>query len=201
MSEDLSKLHVLLLDDNRNFLSILRSVLRDFGIRDIVEFTSPVAALEYLRNTPVHIALIDLAMPEMNGLEFADRVRRMTDAANPFMPMIMITGHADRSLVQKVINHGIEGLLVKPLRPSALKDRIVALASRPRHYVRTKTGYFGPDRRRRDDPAYSGGERRKDELAEKIRRPGVVNDMPNPKWIPVGTAKRPQDEHDTFIID
>ncbi|HOV04644.1 MAG TPA: response regulator, partial [Kaistiaceae bacterium] len=111
MSEDLSKLHVLLLDDNRNFLSILRSVLRDFGIRDIVEFTSPVAALEYLRNTPVHIALIDLAMPEMNGLEFADRVRRMTDAANPFMPMIMITGHADRSLVQKVINHGIEGLL------------------------------------------------------------------------------------------
>ena len=52
-----------------------------------------------------------------------------------------------------------KGILSKPVVPRDLYLRLVQLVDKPRQFVRTDT-YFGPDRRRRDDPDYKGPERR-----------------------------------------
>ncbi|MEZ5841734.1 MAG: response regulator [Hyphomicrobiales bacterium] len=199
MSELHEKLHVLLLDDNRNFLSILRAVLRDVGIRNVAEYVSPTEALKYLEHASVNIAFVDLVMPEMNGFEFADRVRHSSETANPFMPIVMITGHADRAIVGQAINHGIDELLVKPLRPRHLHERLNAVISKPRRYIRTKSGYFGPDRRRRQDPEYRGPERRLEESGQTIKHPGVGGQIFSMKRLPATRAESRSDG--IMIID
>lgn len=197
MADDFGKLHVVLLDDNRNFLSILRATLKDLGLRDIAEFTDPTAALGHLKQVPVNIAFIDLVMPKMNGFEFANAVRHSDEISNPFMPIIMVTGHADRNTVGQAINSGIDELLVKPIRPKAVHNRLLAVTKKPRKYIRTKVGYFGPDRRRRADPNYSGPERRAEPDPVTITHPGVAGEIFTLKHLP---ANRSESQREGIIL-
>jgi hypothetical protein len=54
---------------------------------------------------------------------------------------------------------GVSEFLCKPISAKALYDRIYSIVMHPRPFIRTKS-YFGPDRRRAENPAYSGAERR-----------------------------------------
>ena len=59
----------------------------------------------------------------------------------------------------EAINAGVNEYLAKPVRPVDLFHRITALIERPRRFIKAST-YFGPDRRRRQDPRYNGPWRR-----------------------------------------
>ena len=63
------------------------------------------------------------------------------------------------SKVIEAINAGVNEYLAKPVRPVDLFHRITALIERPRRFIKAST-YFGPDRRRRQDPRFSGPWRR-----------------------------------------
>ena len=71
----------------------------------------------------------------------------------------MMTGHSARSRVYEARDAGVTEFVVKPVNARTLLDRIMAVIYRPRPFVRTKS-YFGPDRRRRADPNFSGPFRR-----------------------------------------
>ena len=74
----------------------------------------------------------------------------------------MMTGHAERAEVEAARDAGVTEFLLKPLTLRAMVDRLEAAIQRPRAFIRAPS-YFGPDRRRRDDPAYRGPRRRRDE--------------------------------------
>ncbi len=156
---DLSRVSVLLLDDNRNFISIMRQVLRSFGIRDVHEATDAVAAFEILKTASIDIAFVDFKMPGFDGFEFARLVRAPYDSPNKFLPLILVTADGRTSTVNGAINAGFEEFLIKPIRPKDVYNRLVHLLSHPHKYVWTKT-FFGPDRRRRQNDRFNGIERR-----------------------------------------
>src|SRR5690606_25691919 len=99
-------------------------------------------------------------MSPMDGVEFTRLVRNSPDTANPYLPVIMMTGHSERTRVYEARDAGVNELVVKPITAKAILDRIQAVIFRPRPYVKTD-GYFGPDRRRTDAPGYRGPRRRK----------------------------------------
>lgn len=152
---------VLLLDDNEKFLIVVRSMLREFGFENVYEFTDPQKAFLFSTRLHIDVILTDLVMKPVNGFQFADRIRHADVVVNRVVPMILMTAYADHQNIRKAIVHGIDEVLVKPFSARQLHDRLLGVLDKPRVYIKTPTGYFGPDRRRREDPGYVGPERRK----------------------------------------
>jgi DNA-binding response OmpR family regulator len=71
----------------------------------------------------------------------------------------MVTAYSERRRVIDAINAGVDEFLVKPVRAVDVANRVNAIIERRRPFVQAD-GYFGPDRRRRDDPHYTGPLRR-----------------------------------------
>src|ERR1700761_7580061 len=86
-------------------------------------------------------------------------LRNSPDSKNPYLPIVMMTGHSEKSRVVEARDAGVTEFVAKPLTAKSVLERLQAVIYRPRPFVRT-ANYFGPDRRRREDPAYGGPWRR-----------------------------------------
>jgi two-component system, chemotaxis family, chemotaxis protein CheY len=113
-------------------------------------------------------------MPIFDGLELVQMIRQPGANANPYIPIIMLTGHSEKHRVMRARDAGITEFLAKPISATALYERILNLIANPRPFIRTKT-YFGPDRRRNVAASYIGPERRKGGKADVIRQPALLD--------------------------
>ena len=156
-------LKILIVEDNQHMRSLLRSLLNSVGIREIVEANNGASALDALREKKCDLILSDLSMKPMDGLEFSRQVRTGDHSSNPFVPIIMITGHTEKHRVEAARDAGITEFLAKPITAQSLFSRIAEVVDRPRAFVRTE-GYFGPDRRRKTLDSYAGPWRRHDDF-------------------------------------
>jgi DNA-binding response OmpR family regulator len=96
-------------------------------------------------------------------------IRQPGANANPYVPIIMLTGHSEKKRVVSARDAGITEFLAKPISAKALYERILNVVANPRPFIKTKS-YFGPDRRRNSNPNYVGPERRKGGKADVIGR-------------------------------
>jgi two-component system chemotaxis response regulator CheY len=127
-SIEYSKLHILLIDDEAFMRSLIESILKDMDIGFISVTKNGIEALETLRRSIRKVDLIfcDLEMPEMNGFQFIETVRRGDRLIDPNMPIVVLTAHSDEETVYNVLELGIDGFLVKPVSRDALEKRITA---------------------------------------------------------------------------
>lgn len=146
----LSPARLLLVDDDRAMVAILKAVLRGLGLEDVVVARDGEAAYALFRRERIDVALVDFRMPGADGLEFVRRVRRDADSPDPSLPIVMLTAHADRALVLAARDAGVTEFCVKPVTAVELHRKLAAALDRPRDFVRTP-GYAGPDRRRREE--------------------------------------------------
>jgi CheY-like chemotaxis protein len=155
----IERLKVLIADDNPHMRAIVTALLRGVGVTDVREAGSGVEALRSFRTHGADLAIVDFNMAPMDGVEFTRRVRRDPDSPNPYLPIILMTGHAERARVMEARDAGVNEFVVKPVNANAVLSRITAVMSKPRPFVRSST-YFGPDRRRVAAPGYPGPFRR-----------------------------------------
>lgn len=156
---DYGALKILLVEDNQHMRSIVSAILKGSGIRDVREARDGAEAFDVLRQYPADIALVDFNMFPIDGVEFTKMLRNASDSSNPYLPVVMITGHSERSRVVEARDAGVNEFVVKPLTARALLNRLDSVIMRPRPFIRCST-YFGPDRRRKSDTAYNGPFRR-----------------------------------------
>lgn len=155
----LQHLQILLVDDNSHMRAITASVLRSVGVGKIREDSDGAAAMTTLRRHAIDIAIVDLEMAPLGGLEFTRAVRTDPDSANPFLPIIMMTGHTQAHRVIEARDIGVTEFLAKPITARTLVDRLNSVIVRARPFIKTD-GFFGPDRRRLGDKRYVGAPRR-----------------------------------------
>src|SRR6185437_7982299 len=96
-------------------------------------------------------------------------IRQPGANSNPYVAIIMLTGHSEKKRVVAARDAGITEFLAKPISAKGLYQRIVNVVANPRPFIKTKT-YFGPDRRRNVNPNYVGTERRKGGKADVINQ-------------------------------
>jgi CheY-like chemotaxis protein len=177
---DFNKLRFLVIDDNAHMRRILRTLLHGFGAREVYEAEDGAAGLEAFTHNIPDIVITDWAMPIFDGLELTQMIRQPGANANPFVPIIMLTGHSEKKRVVAARDSGVTEFLAKPISANSLYQRILGVVVNPRPFIKTKS-YFGPDRRRLVNPNYVGPERRKggkaeiipaQPLLEKVRLPG-----------------------------
>jgi CheY-like chemotaxis protein len=165
---EFQRLRFLVVDDNMHMRRIVRQLLHGFGSREIYEAEDGATGLEGFNSHNPDIVITDWAMPILDGLELTQMIRKPDSNANPYVPIIMISGHSEKSRVMRARDAGVTEFLTKPIAAKALYERVLSVVLAPRPFIKT-TSYFGPDRRRNVNPNYSGPERRKgDEGAETI---------------------------------
>ena len=157
---DFNRLRFLVIDDNAHMRRILRTLLHGFGAREVYEAEDGAAGLEAFTHNIPDIVITDWAMPIFDGLELTQMIRQPGANANPFVPIIMLTGHSEKKRVVAARDCGVTEFLAKPISANLLYQRILSVVVNPRPFVKTKN-YFGPDRRRLVSSNYVGPERRK----------------------------------------
>ena len=138
---------------------LLTEILRAIGVRQVYEANDGAEALQLMRTHQIDIIMSDLAMQPLDGIDFVRLLRNSPDSPNPMAPVIMITGHSTHKRVNEARDVGVNEFLSKPVTAKGVLDRISRVVENPRPFVRTAQ-YFGPDRRRRNDPEYKGPMRR-----------------------------------------
>ena len=101
----LSSIHVLLVDDNPNMRAIVAAMLKSVGVGRLTEAEDGAAALNLLRQEAVDIAIVDFRMKPMDGAAFTRAVRNEGDSPNPYLPVIMMTGHSEKSRVTEAVSY------------------------------------------------------------------------------------------------
>lgn len=153
---------VLVVDDNEHMRALLRAMLKAIGLTNILEAHDGSQAMSRLREHEVDVVITDLWMEPLDGLDFVRLLRRSPNSPSPTVAIVMVTGHATLSHVHEARDAGVDELLTKPISARDLVDRLHKVVEHRRPYVRAAE-YFGPERRRRADPAYDGPKRRADD--------------------------------------
>ncbi|MBT0670551.1 response regulator [Novosphingobium profundi] len=117
-----SAIKVMVVDDQTSMRAMIRRALQDLGFKDIRDKPSAVEALPAVKADRVHLIISDYNMPDMDGLQFLEAVR--ADGTIGKTVFIMLTGSADKEVVQKAAALGVNNYVVKPFAPAALKEKI-----------------------------------------------------------------------------
>jgi len=141
------------------------TILQAFGVIQIYEAESGERAWTILRESNPDVLVLDWMMEGMSGLDLVTMIRTDSQTPNPFVPVIMLSGHTHIDMVRKARDAGINEFIAKPVSVKTMMNRLLAVIENPRPFVRTKS-YFGPCRRRRGAAEYQGPERRADKAAQ-----------------------------------
>ncbi len=144
--ERLQDLRVLVVDDNATNRRILEEMLSGWRMKPTL-VTGGAAALDELRraakeNTPYALALLDLMMPEMDGLQLADRIRRTPETAR--LPLLVLSSGGLPGEAARCQELGVARFLLKPVKQSDLLEAMAAAAQSPRPTVPPKPAEPAP---------------------------------------------------------
>jgi len=120
-----ASLKVLVVDDQQTMRSLVRSGLQQLGFKDIRECADGEDGLRAMLTSKAHLIISDYNMPRLDGLGLLRAVR----AHEPIRgtAFIMLTGRADKELVQRAVQFGVNNYLVKPFTVATLKEKIEAV--------------------------------------------------------------------------
>lgn len=166
----LKKKTFLIVEPFRGQTSIMRSILREAHAGRILEAQDGATGLEMASVNMIDVAFIATDLTLTNGYEFARLIRHDKEVVNPLMALVLMTHAPDRAILKRAIQCGIDTIVQKPMSAADVIGRVKLVLERPVPYIRTPAGYFGPDRRRRADPAYRGEDRRKADRFETVVR-------------------------------
>lgn len=115
-------MRLMVVEDNRTNLLVLKGILQKFEGCDVEAFLDPVEALARAEAVPFDLILVDYLMPELDGREFILRLRARDQYRH--VPMVMITADGNRQTRIDSISAGATDFLNKPVDPVELKARI-----------------------------------------------------------------------------
>lgn len=114
-------LKALVVEDFETMRNIIVKVLDSLNI-EVTQAANGIEALKVLDAKPVDIVLTDLVMPEMDGFELCEEIRRRPNIRH--LPVIVISTHRDAKYVVQALRCGADDYLTKPFT-AALAERIV----------------------------------------------------------------------------
>lgn len=111
---------VLVVDDTKPILKMAKFVLS--SKYDVYLSNSGELALEILDRKPIDIVLMDVDMPDMDGIETVSKIREMEDIKD--IPVMFFTAMASKETVEKCMAVGMVDYIVKPYKPEELLERL-----------------------------------------------------------------------------
>ena len=118
---------VLVVEDNSINLTIASSILEEWGVNVITatDGYEAISAFEHSEISSIDIILMDVMMPNMNGLKAAKSIRMLERPDAKDVPIIAMTANVFEEDIQKSREAGMNDHLSKPVKPSVLKEAIL----------------------------------------------------------------------------
>jgi len=120
-----ASLNCLVVDDQQTIRSLVRSGLQELGMRNLHEAPDGEEGLRQMLTRPFHLVISDYNMPKLDGLGLLRAVRSHPPISKT--AFIMLTGRADKDLVQRAVQFGVNNYLVKPFTVATLREKIEAV--------------------------------------------------------------------------
>ena len=117
-----SAIHTLIVDDQASMRSLIRASMQQLGFRELRDAADGEIGLREMITKPAHLIISDFNMPNLDGLGLLRAVRAHPPTAG--VAFIMLTGRADRELVQRAVQFGVNNYLVKPFTVAQLKEKV-----------------------------------------------------------------------------
>ena len=118
-------MQVLIVDDYKTMLRIIRNLLKQLGFDNIDEATDGAQALQKMRNKDYGLVISDWNMEPMTGYELLKEVR--SDNHLKETPFIMVTAESKTDNVIAAKKAGVNNYIVKPFNAATLKTKIAAV--------------------------------------------------------------------------
>lgn len=124
LSGFLEEKSILIIDDEEE----VRILMANYFIRSKVEeekiifATNGLDALSKIEAGKIGLIIVDIIMPEMNGIDFIQEIKDTDEYKN--IPIIISSGNVNSEHVRKALIHGIKGILVKPFNYDRFMDRV-----------------------------------------------------------------------------
>ncbi len=159
MAYKLENIKVLLVEDNKPMLDLLKNVLLSFGVGKVITSLDGHDAFHKFKAHNPDLVLTDWMMRPGDGIELGRKIRNDPKSPNQYVPIILMTGFSEKHRVISARDAGITEFIVKPFNTRDLYKRLHQIVENPRQYVRSES-FFGPDRRRKKQTEYKGPFRR-----------------------------------------
>ena len=122
------QLRVMVVDDMSTSRGLITQALDAMGIRNVASTADGPSALRAIEQSPVHLVISDYNMPQMDGLHLLHALRQAPRTAK--VGFLLITGRADREIIDHGRRLGMNNYLKKPFQPAELKAAIEAIVGR-----------------------------------------------------------------------
>ena len=110
---------VLVLDDVLDAVNLMKRILEATG-HEVVGFTEEEEALNYARSNPVDLAILDIKLKKISGLEVLEELKKLA----PSMRAIMLTGYPTLETAQAALKLGATEYCVKPIDNDELEEKV-----------------------------------------------------------------------------
>ena len=110
---------VLVLDDVFDAVNLMKRILKETG-HDVVGFTEEEDALNYARSNPVDLAILDIKLKKISGLDVLEELKKIA----PSMRAIMLTGYPTVETAQAALKLGAAAYCVKPIDNDELEEKV-----------------------------------------------------------------------------
>lgn len=124
MALDMS-LSILIVDDYKTMLRIIRNLLKQLGFHNVDEATDGAEALNKLRSKNYDLVISDWNMEPMTGYELLNKVR--SDDMLKALPFIMVTAESKTDNVIAAKKAGVNNYIVKPFNAATLKSKLTSV--------------------------------------------------------------------------
>jgi two-component system chemotaxis response regulator CheY len=118
-------MNILIVDDYKTMLKIIRSLLQQLGFNNVDEAISAPDALALMEKKEYGLIISDWNMEPMTGLEFLQKIR--TTEKTKALPFIMITAESKTENVIIAKKAGVSNYIVKPFTANILKEKMTAV--------------------------------------------------------------------------
>jgi two-component system, OmpR family, sensor histidine kinase TorS len=126
-----SAVDVLVVEDNSLNVLVLETILKKAGHRVHV-VSNGRSALSYLATTRCDLVLMDISMPQLDGLETTRQIRRGAGVLDPDVPVIAVSGHSGDEDLQRIKDAGMTGHIEKPFSSDSVLEALEAALHRSR---------------------------------------------------------------------
>ncbi|MEM5536647.1 chemotaxis response regulator CheY [Neptuniibacter pectenicola] len=113
---------ILVVDDFSTMRRIIKNLLRDLGMTNVLEADDGQTALPILKQGGIDFLVTDWNMPGMTGIDLLKEVR--SDPNLAAMPVLMVTAEAKKEQIIAAAQAGVNGYVVKPFTAAVLKEKI-----------------------------------------------------------------------------
>lgn len=165
----LKKAAILLVEPNTQSMDILAQIFMGFGANQFLKATTFEEAQKASKSAQIELIICEATLQpfQPDGYEFVSWLRRSGLQPNAYAPAILVSSHTSARCVNKARDSGAHFMVMKPLAPTVLLERIVWIAQTNRPFV-SCDAYAGPDRRFQNLGPPDGDGRRATDLSADV---------------------------------